>query len=91
MGKIPEFADEALLAKRLKTPFAVEAYDKLNLGGQIKKLRQKAGMTQQALAMKLYTTQSVIARMEAGKQNFTLRTLIHIGFIFNKKLYFRFE
>lgn len=91
MEKLPEFADEHILARRLKTPFAVESYDKLILGMQIKKLRHNARMTQQAVAAKLHTTQSVIARMETGKQNFTLRTLIHIGFIFNKKLWFRFE
>lgn len=91
MQRLPKFIDEALLAKRLKTPYAIEAYDKLIIGGQIKKLRKRGGMTQRALATQLHTTQSVIARMEGGKQNFTLRTLIHIGFIFNKQLYFRFQ
>jgi len=46
-----------------------------NLGKQIADLREAAGMTQTDLARKLKTTQSAIARIEAGKQNISTDTL----------------
>jgi len=45
------------------------------LGKQIIDLREAAGMTQTDLAKKLRTTQSAIARIEAGKQNISTDTL----------------
>lgn len=40
-----------------------------NIGARVAQLREAAGMTQKELAKKLSTTQSAIARIEAGKQN----------------------
>ncbi len=36
--KLPKFADEILLALKLKSPLALEEYEKLYIGAQIKKL-----------------------------------------------------
>lgn len=91
MEKLPKFPEEYLLAEKLKTPAALEAYEKLYLGGQIKKMRRKAKLTQSALAKMLKTSQSVVARMEAGRQNFTIRTLINISIFLKKKIHIGFD
>jgi len=46
-----------------------------NLGKRIADLREAAGMTQTELARKLKTTQSAVARIEAGKQNISTDTI----------------
>ncbi|OGG41952.1 UDP-N-acetylglucosamine 1-carboxyvinyltransferase [Candidatus Kaiserbacteria bacterium RIFCSPHIGHO2_01_FULL_46_22] len=46
-----------------------------NIGKQIADLREAAGMTQVMLAKKLKTTQSAVARLEAGGQNLSTDTL----------------
>ncbi len=48
--------------------------------------REQAGLTQKELARLLRTSQSAVARMERGEQNFSTRTLLKIGKIFNKDL-----
>lgn len=88
--KLPKFADEILLALKLKSPKALEEYEKLFIGGQIKKLRRKIGMKQLELATKLKTSQSVIARIENGKQNLTLKALTLIAHALGKKLLVKF-
>jgi len=45
----------------------------------IKELREKRGLTQQDLAVRLATSQSAVARMEAGKQNFTAKELARLS------------
>lgn len=87
MKRLPHFEDERLLAAHLKTPDAQTTYEKLIIGMQIKKWRQRAGFTQKEFAKKLKTTQSTIARMEAGRQNFGVQTLVTIAFALGKKLY----
>lgn len=82
--------DERLLAAHLKTPDALETYEKLIIGMQIKKWRQRARFTQKELAKKLKTTQSVIARIEAGKQNLSIRVLVHIAVALSRKLHIKF-
>ncbi|MBI4994980.1 helix-turn-helix transcriptional regulator [Candidatus Peregrinibacteria bacterium] len=88
--KLPKFADEILLALKLKSPPALEEYEKLYIGAQIKKIRRKMGMKQLELARKLKTSQSVIARIENGRQNLTLKTLILIAHVLGKKLFVKF-
>lgn len=83
--------EEQELALKLKTEKAKETYERLFLGNLLKHMRKKAGLTQKELAKHLKTSQSVIARMEAGKQNFTISTLVKIAFIFNKKLHIDFK
>lgn len=90
MSKLPKFADEILLTFKLKSPEALEKYEKIYIGEQIKRLRRKTGMKQQQLARKLKTSQSVIARIENGKQNLTLKTLTLIAHTFGKKLLIKF-
>lgn len=90
MDRLPKFAEEKQLAETLKTPQAVLAYEKLQIGAQIKKSRAKNRVKQHSLAQKLKTSQSVIARIEAGKQNLTLETLVNLSLALGKKLYIRF-
>lgn len=86
MERRPKYPEEHLLAAKLKTLGSLRAYEKLFIGSQIKKARIKAGLKQNALAKKLATTQSAVARIEAGKQNCTLDTLITIAYHLGKKL-----
>lgn len=90
MERLPKFPDERLLAESLKSPQAMERYERLAIGYQIKKLRQKSGYKQSTLAKKLKTSQSAIARMEAGKQNCSLGLLVKIGFLLGKRLHIKF-
>lgn len=78
------------LRKRLKDPefFAgfQEELAKLKLAYAMLELRKKHKLSQQEVAKRLGTTQSVVARMEAGEQNFTVSTLQKIADVFRKKL-----
>ena len=58
---------------------ADSANTQLRLGSRIRNLRQEQGLTQAALARALRTSQPAIARMEAGRQNFTARELEKVG------------
>lgn len=58
----------------------------LEIAYQILLLRKKKKMSQAALAKKIGTKQSNIARMEAGDQNFSINTLQKIAQVFNKDL-----
>jgi UDP-N-acetylglucosamine 1-carboxyvinyltransferase len=49
------------------------------IGSFIKKLREKRSLTQEELAERLNTSQSAVARMEAGGQNITAGELLKIG------------
>lgn len=70
---------QSYLAKQLKNPKIrkhYEFYDKqLEIAYQILELRKKRGLSQMQLAQKMNTSQTNIARMEAGQQNFTTATL----------------
>ena len=58
----------------------------LKIASQILHLRKRKKMSQQTLAKKIGTTQSNIARMEAGNQNFSLATLGKLADVFGKRL-----
>ncbi|MFH1790033.1 MAG: helix-turn-helix transcriptional regulator [bacterium] len=62
----------------------------LEIAYQILQLRKKTKMSQKELAEKIGTTQSNIARMEAGQQNFTTNTLNKIASAFNLDLQVNF-
>lgn len=47
------------------------------LAGSLRLLRRRSGLTQAELARRLGTTQTAIARLEAGRQSPSLRTLEH--------------
>lgn len=54
------------------------------IGSFIKHLREQKGFTQAEFARDLGTTQSAVARMEKGEQNFTTDTLVRIGEVLNR-------
>jgi UDP-N-acetylglucosamine 1-carboxyvinyltransferase len=56
------------------------------LGTFIKLLRQRNGLTQAGLAKALHTSQSAVARMESGNQNFTMLELNKISEVLNHKI-----
>lgn len=60
--------------------------DKLKIGQFIKSLREKKDMTQEDLAELLETSQSAVARMESGEQNFTTETLDKISIALNQRI-----
>jgi len=75
--KATDFDD--YLEKELRNPQAKNYYDEfgrqLELSYKILQMRKAKKMSQAALALKIGTTQSNIARLEAGKQNFTVSLL----------------
>ncbi len=91
MSKTKKAVDfQVYLVKRLKNPKFKKYYNEygkqLEIAYQILQLRKQKKISQVELAKKLGTTQSNIARMEAGQQNFTTDTLQKIASIFNREL-----
>jgi len=86
--KFHDFDD--ILKEDLKSKTFREAYNeelvRLNLVGEIKKLRLQKKLTQQSLAQKAQMPQSVIARIESGEHSFSLGTLSRIAKVFNKEI-----
>ncbi len=56
------------------------------IGYFIKELREHRGMTQEAFARALNTSQSSIPRMEKGEQNFTTELLLKISNVLNHQI-----
>ena len=56
------------------------------VGALITKLREERGLTQEALAEKIGTTQSGLARIESGEQNITTETLAKISGALEKNI-----
>ncbi len=56
------------------------------IGYFIKTLREKKGLTQKDFSKLLKTSQSAVARMESGNQNFTTRELLKISDVLNHKI-----
>ncbi|MCI0533421.1 helix-turn-helix transcriptional regulator [bacterium] len=81
---------EEYLKEQIKNPEFKKYYDiydkQLRVAYRISQLRRKAGISQQKLAKQVGTTQSNIARMESGRQNFTIETLAKIAGVFGKEL-----
>ncbi|MDP8205984.1 MAG: helix-turn-helix transcriptional regulator [Candidatus Electryonea clarkiae] len=64
-----------------------EQRKKLYLGIHIRDMREKAGYTQTELARRASTSQSMIARIEAGEQdNLKINTLLKIAMALGKDL-----
>lgn len=80
--------------KRMEDKNFRKAYEqerrRVAIAYEIVKLREKSGCTQKQLAKKIGTTQSVIARMEGGNQNFTVDNLDKVASAFKKELKVRF-
>ncbi len=64
--------------KEFKKTFEEESH-RLKISYQILQLRKRKKLSQKELAHKLDTTQSVVARMESGNQNFSIATLEKIA------------
>lgn len=80
-----EYLKEQLRNKRIKKYY--DEYDKqLEIAYQIIQLRKKKKMSQSELAKKIGTTQSNVARMESGQQNFTIDILDRVAKAFNRNL-----
>ena len=91
MNKINKATDfQKYLKNQLSDKEFKKLYDEygkqLKIAYQIIQLRKKQKITQLELAEKIGTTQSNIARMESGKQNFTVDILSKVAQALNKEL-----
>ncbi|AFT97439.1 transcriptional regulator [Vibrio parahaemolyticus] len=71
---------QALKAKALQNPDVKQAYDELGpefeLIDTLLSMREEAGLTQQQVAERMGTKEGNISRLEKGKGNPTLKTLL---------------
>lgn len=85
---------EQYLKEQLKNPVVRKYYDRagkqLEIAYKVVQLRKQQKMSQLELANKLNTTQGNIARLEAGRQNFTITTLEKIAQAFKRDLKIEF-
>ena len=93
MKKLDEWED--FKKELLKNPEVKKEYDRLGpeyaVISQLIELRAKKHLTQKALAKKLGTKQSAIARLESGNGNPTLEFLQKTAKALDKKLTISFE
>ncbi|MDP2586914.1 MAG: helix-turn-helix transcriptional regulator [Candidatus Komeilibacteria bacterium] len=86
---------EDVLKEDLKDPEFKKWFDyygkQLEVSLAILRLRKKNHMTQAQMAKKLGTSQSNVARLERGQQNFTVEFLDKIATVFNKELKISFR
>lgn len=91
--KATDFDEE--LAKELKNPEFKKMFDEygrqLEISYALLQLRKKKKMSQLELAKKVGTTQSNIARVEGGQQNFTVAFLGKIAAALDAKLEIKFS
>lgn len=80
---------QLMKSKEFKKAYEEERH-RLELSLKIIELRKKLHFSQQKLAKELGTTQSVIARIEAGKQNLTTDTLQKIASVFGRNVKIEF-
>ncbi|KKQ40175.1 MAG: Transcriptional regulator, XRE family [Candidatus Magasanikbacteria bacterium GW2011_GWA2_37_8] len=94
MTKITKNDFDHYLKKQLKNPASKRMFDEygkqLEVAYQILQLRKKKKVSQSQLAKKIGTTQSNVARMEAGKQNFSTDMLVRIASALGKELEVKF-
>jgi len=78
---------EKYLQSKLKDPLFKKEYEreygKVKIAYEISQMRKKKKMSQDVLARKIGSTQSAVARIEAGKQNLSLDTLSKIAEAFD--------
>ncbi|MFA5318239.1 MAG: helix-turn-helix transcriptional regulator [Patescibacteria group bacterium] len=86
--KLVDFDD--YLKEELKNPEFKRLYNEygkqLEISYQMQQLRKQKKISQAQLAKKIGTTQSNIARMESGKQNFTIDILNKVAVALGKEL-----
>jgi len=58
---------------------------------EIRRLRKMNGLSQEELAMKVGVKREYISRIESGRQNMNLKTLIKIASAVGKEFKFKFE
>ena len=85
-----KFLTELLKNEAVKRRYH-EDYEKLLVAHQTATLRKVAKMTQDQMSSKLGTTQSVVSRIETGRQNLTLGMIRKIAKVFHRKVLVTFE
>jgi ribosome-binding protein aMBF1 (putative translation factor) len=93
MSKRKTWSD--LRRRRLEKPAARAGYQDAQLayelGRQVRDLREAHGLSQRELAERMHTTQSVIARLEAGGSKPSLSTLERVAKAFGASIDIRFR
>ena len=86
---------DALHAEWMRNPEYVAAYDALEgefaLAAAMIEARAKAGLTQEQLAQRMNTTQTVVARLERGRSKPSTRTLERFARATGARLKISFE
>jgi len=81
--------------KWMKEPKYRKAYEALEgefvLASAVIEARSRAGLTQQDLAIRMGTTQPVVARLESGHTHPSMRTLERLAEATGSRLLIRFE
>ena len=95
MGGVAMARITDLHKKWMKEPKYRKAYEALEeefaLASAVIDARNRAGLTQQALARKMGTTQPVVARLESGRTRPSMRTLERLAKATGSRLLIRFE
>ena len=96
MKRVQAITHQQVLSRFLKKPGFRQGYeeelDKLRLVDALVALRQRQGLTQEALARRLKVSQPFIAKLErAETHNFTLDTLIKVVEALNGELVLRIK
>ena len=86
---------DALHAEWMEKPEYREAYEALNeefaLAAAMIEARAKAGLTQEQVAQRMNTTQTVVARLESGRSKPSTRTLERFADATGARLKISFE
>ena len=86
--KMSEVKNDLLKDEEFRAAF-VELEDEFALAGQLIEARKKAHLTQEEVAKRMGTTQSVVARLESGHPLPSLRSLKRYAQAVNGKLEIR--
>ena len=86
----PDDLDRYVAERMKRDPEVADAYDEerreWELGQVLAKARERAGLTQEALARKIGTTRSAVCRYERQPTNLTLSTLEKVARAMGRKL-----
>ena len=92
MKKLTDFEKD--LKKELRNPEFRKFYEKeghrLRIAYEITQLRKRQKLTQKKLAEKIGTSQSAVARIEAGEQNISTDKLQEIASAFDRNIEIKF-
>jgi predicted transcriptional regulator len=73
MTKVSELHEKWLSDPKYREEY--EALEEFSLAGNLIEARTRAGLTQAELALRMHTTQSVVARLESGRVRPSTSTL----------------